>query len=489
MSSDFDITGGIAALPIFAAVAAISAAGYLVYKGAQAISRHNEAKRRREEEERRVQEQLRQKQNETYYSSMMDMYESYRTVSSDYERSRQALSTEMEHTLSNLHDSIAESIHSSSAEARRFDEELRREEERVLSEWRARGQALQEDFDRRLQQVFTGISHGIEETGKGLTALKNAGREDQRQEAFANSAIEQAKASLELLRAESEDIPALLSNELDQAISFFNSRDFDIAYSKASGIVTSCMQRIEEARRKKAMYYSMLEQAEARLQEIQERIKASEQVQISWEGNILDEDLSRFEPEMFTGLKNRLAELAGNLEGLKNFSDASLRSLGTLISDLDEVNEDLLSMCKYASAKMVFAYSENNNAEIITTALEEQGFIMLGSAYEGDTEGNTLHINFKHSITGEDLTVELIPNENGVQLSVHNYGTSEGGPGNVRTQQTVQAALENRLGHKGSCRNMGGVSSEHSASDLDSVRRLRVRESQAARRYVSNVIS
>ena len=146
-------------------------------------------------------------------------------------------------------------------------------------------------------------------------------------------------------------------------------------------------------------------------------------------------------------------------------------------------------MCRYASAKMVFAYSENDNAEIITSTLEEQGFVMLDSAYEGDTEGNALHINFKHSITGENLTVELTPNENGVQLSVHNYGQDGSGAGNIRTQQTVQAAIESRLGRKGSCRNMGGVSSERSASDLGAVRKLRVHESQAARRYMSNVIS
>ena len=333
MSSDFDITGGIVALPIFAAVAAISAAGYLVYKGAQAIYRYNEARKRREEEERRVRKQLEQQKNEAYYSAMMDMYESYSTVSADYERSRQALNDEMERTLSNLHDSAAKSIHASSAEARKLEAEMRREAEKVLSEWRAKGQALQEDFGRKIKQVFTGISHSIEETGKGLTALKNAGREDRRQEAFASSAIEQARASLELLRAEAEDIPAVLSNELDQAVNFYNSRDFDIAYSKASGIVTSCLQRIEDVRSKKAVYYSMLEHAEARLQEIQERLNASGRVQFSWEGNILEEDLARFEPEMFAGLKNRVTEIAANLDGAKKFSDASLRSLETLISD------------------------------------------------------------------------------------------------------------------------------------------------------------
>ncbi len=489
MSSDFDITGGIVALPIFAAVTAISAAGYLVYKGAQAIYRHNEARKRREEEERRVREHLEQKKKESYYSTMMDMYESYSTVSADYERSRQALDDEMERTLSNLHDSAAGSINASSADARKLEAEMRREAEKVLSEWRTKGQALQEDFSRKIKQVFTGISSNIEEAGKGLAALKNAGKEDLRQEAFANSAIEQARASLELLRAEAEDIPAVLSNELDQAVNFYNSRDFDIAYSKASGIVTSCLQRIEDVRSKKAEYYSMLEHAEARLQEIQERLNASGQVQFSWEGNILEEDLARFEPEMFVGLKKRVTDMAGNLEGAKKFSAASLRSLGTLIADLDEVNEDLLSMCRYASAKMVFAYSENDNAEILTSTLEEQGFVMLDSAYEGDTEGNALHINFKHSITGENLTVELTPNENGVQLSVHNYGSDGSDAGNVRTQQTVQAAIERRLGRRGSCRNMGGVSSERSASDLDSVRRLRVHESQAARRYVNNVVS
>ena len=126
---------------------------------------------------------------------------------------------------------------------------------------------------------------------------------------------------------------------------------------------------------------------------------------------------------------------------------------------------------------MIYAYSENDSGELVQSAMFQQGYTCTGYAYKHRLEGQPLHINFEKALTGEKVTVELIPDDHGVALNVHNFGRQAGTPMSAHAQDTLRNNLVAALNQSGalrvpccaSCSNSGVSSSAAQAADLHAV--------------------
>lgn len=140
---------------------------------------------------------------------------------------------------------------------------------------------------------------------------------------------------------------------------------------------------------------------------------------------------------------------------------------------MDEIEDDINEVTKLAATKLLYAYTENDTATDITSAMKSQGFEMEGYAYENDVEGNSIHINYINRIFNEKVTVVLSPSPEGIKLDVHNFGrNSVNGQEDAVRQDSIRQLIENTLNIRMSCTNRGRASTNISAANLEAVKRL-----------------
>ncbi len=484
MSADFSILGGLAVVVAGVALAPVALAGYAVYKGAEAGARYLQEQRRREEEDRKVRERLEQQRRESYYSTMMDIRAQYQQAEQNFEVRAQQLREATVRTMSEISEGFSEQL-SSAGSFRNIEAWVQRQDQTRSAEWRHQHEVLERQFDAELRNSFSSISEKLEQTRGSLEVVREATRDDTRLQGYAQIALEQARAVTGLLLAETGNVPATLTNALNDGQRYYEEQDYNMAYSKASGTILAGLEELEKMRALKTQYDYLADQISEKLYTLQDRMAAAKSLRFTWEGEVVEEDLSLYEPNLFHGLLIQIQDLQARFEGI-HFDRGAVANLRQLLSTCEETDRDIMSVCKFAAAKMVFAYSENNNAEIIADVMEEQGFELLDSAYQQDLEGNPLHINFRNQTTGEKLTVVLTPQTNGVQISVHNYGIDGEAEGSIRTQRAVQNALETKLGRRGTCSNLGGQSANTAASDLGNIKVTQA-EPTVARNYASRL--
>lgn len=486
MSADYEIIGGLALLPIAAAILPVVGAGYAIYKGVQFAERQSETRRRRQEEERRMQEQIHQRQNESYYASMVEMYDSYKAISHKYDLEIDHIEKEMTEALSKLHVGFPDDLRSA-GDLHNFESAIKRKEASLIRKFREQREGIVDEFEQELKGTFEQISSKISKTEQGIGFLKNINNINEHERAYVKDTINKAMASVELLRVEANDVPEILFGELNDAIRYYNGNELEIAYGKASGVVLSCLQKIEDIQKRKAEHYSFIDEISRKIMSIETRIIECRRIHFRWEGEVIEEDLFRFESVLFGGITDRLSLIKEKIERYSNYQGDYLIEIKSILDECEALDLDVISVCKYAAVKMVFAYSENDNAEIITNILEEQGFRLIDSAYESDSEGNPLHINYINEMTDEKITVVLDPTDAGVQISVHNYGNDMSDDGNTKTQLAVQNALNSALNDEGVCHKLGGVSSLTDESDLVAVRNKGMQHSTAADQYARKI--
>lgn len=488
MSADFGIIGlGIGLLGAAVAVAPIVGAGYLAYKGVSAASKYAKNKQRRKEEERRVQEQLRQQKRESYYSEMMDMREKYQDALGHYEQLAAQLESQFGRRMEELGSRFEAELGAVGAGGlRAFERQFEQDKQRIVQDFEEQRRNLEDAYHRELNAAVKDISARFSETGAGLHMASEALKQDMKKAEASRAMLERAQGTLELYRAESGNNAERLSEELRSAERYHNEGSYDMAYSKASGVAAQCLGLIEETKKQQLTFFQLSDSVSDMLFVIDERLAKARQVQFRFGNEIMSEDLTRYEPALFQGIADKLGELKSSFNRLGSFKREYIPQLRQLYTECASLDEDIVNVAKYATAKMAFGYSENSQAEIVTDALEEQGFEMVDYAYEGDTEGNVMHVNYQNAQTGEQLTAVLTPDGRGVNISVHNFGSGIG-TGNRKTQEAVQRALEKKLNTSGVCRNPGGVSTERAAAQLANVRAMQRGNTSAVNNFASNL--
>lgn len=488
MSADYEVVGALVGVTLGIAALPIIGAGYALYKGSEAAYRLAKQRQRRKEEERRVEEQLRQVRNVELYNRMLDIRREYQDVFSNHEQRRLELecsfNQKMEssaatfenkiltagiHACQNLETEAAESMQTS---VHKF-ENMRQE------------QAL--EYEREIHRAFENIKCRVQQGQNDINIFTNEFQEDIRLQTYAEGMISEAKAVVALYHAETSENCDRYEHTLKSAISNLGERNYELAYSQASEVSLECLQKLEEAKSLQLTYYQLQDEIEDRLFTIKERLAKSKKAQVTVENEIYEYDLTNYEPDLLAGCEVRLLDFQGSFKKLKGFQRENISALRILSAKCAELDEDVLYISKLAVAKCIFAASENSHAEIIEQALLEQGYQMEDYAYEADVEGNAMHVNFFNPMSGEKLTVVLLPSENGVQISVHNYGDGISTTGNSNTQRAVQTAIESSLGRYGHCTGVGQNSAYVVEADLDYVRNQESSTDGAARKLAQTI--
>ena len=488
MSADLEIVGGLILLPVALAALPIVGAGYAIYKGATALQRHNEKVRQRQIEEQRIQRQMAERRNEINYSKMIQLRNEYQSVVTDFNDTMWELERDFSQKMADLSTSFEQNaMHIQNVEFKEFEEDVTRRRNQIISEFNNQREALYRAYAQQIESTFDEISTKIADTHDEIQKFETLLKDDPRKASIAEEMIENAKTVLALYQIESGESATLLANDLNSAIEYYNSMDYDISYGKASAIVSQCLQRIQETKMLQREYYSLIDDISDKIFVIQERLAKVCCVRIPYNDDVIEEDITRFEPTLFKGLQKRLVTLQGKYESINGYKRNVIPELRTLLSDFGDLELDVLSISKFALAKCIFAFSENDEAEIVTDILEEQGFHMIDYAYESQTEGNAIHVNYENDISKEKLTVVFTPTEYGVQIMVHNFGVDNEPNGNVQTQRAIQIALEGKLGRKSKCERLGEKSSNLHSANLDDVKSASSSNVDAAQKLADSI--
>lgn len=487
MSGEFEILaigavalGAVAAL----AVAPIALAGYGVYKAGEAVYTSHQNAKRRLEEERRVQEEIQRKQNESYYRQMQEMHQSYQQVVREHEEALSQITVQMHNAMAEAYSGFQKDLESA-GNMQALERHAAELEQEIKQEWSSKREQLTKQYEQKLHTAFQSVSRQLTEGREKLSALQNAVKDDPRKAEIAQEAINQAKAALELYQIEANQPNTRYTAELNEAVRYFNEKDFDMAFSKAHAVALTCLEQLEAIKQHQNVWFVLSDEIMQKLFVLEERISRMKSVHLAWQGQIFEEDLTRFEPAMMEGLAKHTQTLKQRFEQFQTFRKDDIPQLRTLLADCSEADLDAIEIAKYAAAKMALAYSGNQNAEAVTAALEEQGFRMEEYAYESGIEGNPMHINLVNDISGERLTAVLTPLPHGIQVQVHNYGAE--GTGNIQTQNMIQQVLQNALGQQGKCHNPGGVSDQTVDADLRQTQNKPAQQSAAAQNLAQNL--
>jgi len=337
----------------------------------------------------------------------------------------------------------------------------------LLSDWVQSSEQLQSTYSNSITAVVSNMKQTVEHGQSVIASLQSQAMEDSRKREYARAQIEAAKTAILALETELGETTGALITNLNKAIDYYNQDLFDNAYSIASAITIECYDNLAKGLIQREKMLSLLDMNETKVILLNAKIASLKHFTFDYKGESYEEDLTRFSAEIFAAISDRLSSIERNL------SSSDFASLISITHEIDEIETDIDEVTKLSATKLLYAYTENDTAADITTAMKSQGFEMEGYAYEKDVEGNSIHINYVNNISQERVTVVLTPSSEGIKVNVHNYGTSSAnGQEDATRQDSIRQLIENTLNISITCTNRGRASTNTSAANLDEVKRL-----------------
>lgn len=343
--------------------------------------------------------------------------------------------------------------------------------EELSRAWSTQSDALLAEYSTNLQASFQEVRAQLEARKADMDRLRSAVAGDSAQtRRLAQEQLDAARTAIKSFEVEFGHSPA--AEDYNRAVEYFNSGLYENAHSLASAVALDAYTQFEKALVQQEKDDFLRTTIRTMVRTGQARIHALEDCTVPYQGMEYKEDLTRFEPDVFAALKARLNQQEQALDG------ASSAELAKARAAVSELLKDIDSITRTVARQMIYAYSENDYGEIVQNSMFQQGYTCTGYAYKHSLEGQPMHINFEKTLTGEKVTVELIPDENGVALNVHNYGRQAGGaPMDARAQDSLRNDLVAALNKSGtlrvpchaSCSNRGISSSATHAADLHAV--------------------
>lgn len=457
----------LAAVPVLIAGATIAGAVYGTAKLIEyASNTHQKSEAIRKEQERRRAAELARK-NEEERRKINEVISSFNSLQARQTETRNKINLRFASELSLAAREVEENQQTASANMVELLRTFERRSSDLHSEWSKTSEQLQSEYSNSIMTSFSNMKHTIEQGKAVIASLQTEANDDLRKKEYAKKQIETAKAAIMAIEVELGEVTNSFVAELNAAIDYYNQNMFDNAYSKASTITIDCYDYLANALIKREKQYSLLDMIESKVILLNAKIQSLKHFTFDYKQESYEEDLTRFSPEIFAAIADRLS----NIE--KGLTSSNLAELISFTHDLDEIKTDIDEVTRISATKLLYAYTENDTAADITSAMKSQGFEMEGYAYERDEEGNAIHINYVNSISNEKVTVVLTPSSDGIRVDVHNYGTnSVSGMEDATRQDSIRQLIENTLNIHISCTNRGKSSTNISASNLDEVQRI-----------------
>ena len=342
--------------------------------------------------------------------------------------------------------------------------------EALSHKWSTQNDALLAQYSADLHASFQETRTQLEARKADLSRLHSTlAGDDAQTRRLAQEQLDTARIAIQSFEVEFGRSPA--AEDYHRAVEYFNGGLYENAHSLASAVALDVYTQLEKALVQQAKDDFLRTAIHTMVRTGQARIHALENCTVPYQGVEYNEDLTRFVPDVFAALKTCLQQQEHALES------ASSAELAKARADVSELLQDVDCATRTAARQMIYAYSENDSGELVQSAMFQQGYTCTGYAYKHRLEGQPLHINFEKALTGEKVTVELIPDDHGVALNVHNFGRQAGTPMSAHAQDTLRNNLVAALNQSGalrvpchaSCSNSGVSSSAAQAADLHAV--------------------
>ena len=450
------------AVPVLIAGVSVAGVAYGATKFTQRVlDTQRERRRRQEEEERHRAVELAMEEAEER-AQIEQLLQRFSSVKNNYERSAERLRMQRESGIHRLADELSEVLRQGSSDMLQLERHTQQRRSALEQDWQTQHEQLERQYREQLEQTADRMKEQVRSGMTRLDRMKDAAKEDIRLREMAESQFQEARATVKAVSLELGTVPTDLQDSLRHVAEYFDQGLFVNAYSLSSNILLLCYDAISEELSRRAVLETMEDRIVQRSAALEGLMDVSRNFRFSYQGMEYEDDLSRFEPELFAVIANRMRETI----------EFDADTLEQKLAALQELDEDFGEIMKLAAQKLLYAYAENDSAESITAAMEEQGFEMQDYAYEGDREGSSIHINYANRISSEKLTVVLTPREDGLQVDVHNFGDGSGCMDPAR-QDRIREMLEQALHISISCSSRGSVSAHTDAADLSRVRRSR----------------
>lgn len=452
----------VGAVPVLISGISVAGAAYGATKLTQrALDTQMERRRRREAEERRHAAEVAMEEAEER-AQIERLLQSFSSVRDNYEQFAEHLRTQRESDMHRLSDELSGVLYQGSSDMLQLERHAQQRRSALEHDWQTQSEQLERQYRGQLEQIAGRMKEQVRTGMVQLDCMKDTVKEDTRLREIAESQFRDARTAVKAVSLELGIVPTELQDSLRRVTEYFDQGMFVNAYSLSSNILLLCYDAISEELSRRAVLEAMEDRIVQRSTALEGLMDASRNFRFSYQGMEYEDDLSRFAPELFAVIANRLRETV-DLD-----TDTPERKLVAL----QELEEDFGEIMKLAAQKLLYAYAENDSAESITAVMEEQGFEMKDYAYEGDREGNSIHINYANRISHEKLTVVLTPGDDILQVDVHNFGDGSSRMDPVQ-QDRIREMLEQALNISISCSGRGSVSAHTDAADLSEVRRSR----------------
>lgn len=451
----------VSAAPVLIAGAGVAAVAYGAVKAAQYAVETQQAQQQKQEAQRRRRAEELARVSAEDRARIEDLLQSFAIVRNTYEQSAANLRRQQADGVQRLSDELTNALRLGNSNMVQLEQQMKARSAELQQTWQAQSSQLGQQYQQQLGHIAENMKKSVQEGMERFSCMKKAAHQDLQLRDAAADQLQNARSAIKAVSIELGNVPYRLQESLHQAESDFNRGMFVNAYSLSSNIVLKCYDAISEGLSKQAASEALEDKIAQCAATLEGRMEAAENIRFTYQGTEYQDDLSRFSPELFSAIRNRLAQAKNPTAG----------SLEQRLAALQELDEDFSEIMNLSAQKLLYAYAENDSAESITTAMEAQGFHMEDYAYEGNREGGAIHINYINPVSREKLTVVLTPDRAGLRVEVHNFGDGSGQMDPVQ-QDRIQKMLERSLNIRISCTNRGCVSRQTDAADLTAVRQL-----------------
>lgn len=338
----------------------------------------------------------------------------------------------------------------------------------IISSWIEQTNKAAEAYSNKVHNSLNNSKEKIKQEKEQFQSFKSIATEDPRVREFTIEQLESAKILIKTLQIEFSSVPDSLIEGYNSAINYYNNEMYENAYGIASSVTMECYEVLEKGLIEREKKLTLVDNLKMQLTELRSRLESLKKYEFEYNGEIFEEDLLRFIP--FTNsIFSQLDEIK---KTVSHFEKCDIHTITRLQHQLSDIDMDIIECTKLAAQRLLYAYTENDKASDISQAMKDQGYDVVGYAYESGVEGQPIHINFENRVTHGRVTVVLSPSpqNNEIHVDVHDYGAD--GVADTKRQDELRRLVEKTLAISISCSNRGHVSSDINASDLNSVEKI-----------------
>lgn len=260
---------------------------------------------------------------------------------------------------------------------------------------------------------------------------------------------------------------SMLLEKLRRASQFLESGQYKLSFAEAKDLILQCKEVYTDT---VARYESSVRQASELMLDLAALREAADTTEVSFEhkGETLTDDLYRFDPAWFDAVREELAAIFPMIhDGMTDIEISEAKNR------IQQARNDYLTVYHHAWKRLLSSYNANDVADNAVLILKEQGYDIEDHAYECDSEGEPLHINFHNCLTDDRITLVIDADQlNNVQASLHQFASKSSSLPDENKQrylgELIGKAIQEETGKKpaASCKTPHEYSKAHEQADI-----------------------